>query len=291
MAKAKRCVRSSKATLRPANRPPPPTSRGTAAASNPCHIGIDIGSHRTRIAIWADGTEIVVENKHSFSLEHYPGDFPSALYVFDKDGSPSADDIYLVDREDPNRLSVSAKYVFYALADASDTLLEQYPLLHHLMTKKKDPSFKDRLRRGMIQLLTVLRDRAMAVCKARNWHVRKIGLTIPVQWTLEFEEVYCGLVSEVFQIDPGVVYFFTETEALARYLFKHHGAQIDPNEQHNAVMFYDYGGHNMVSYHLTARVSCLIWFLERLRLRGCPRRRESRAAQFLSGWKNIRWGA
>lgn len=170
--------------------------------------------------------------------------------MFDDDTSPTADNVYLIEGEDPNRLSVSAKYVFYALTDTKDALLEQYPPVHHLVARKKDPVFKAKLRNAMVTLLSVLRDRALAVCRSKKLQVAKIGLTIPVQWTLEFEEVYRELVSEVFEINQDAIYFFTETEALARYLFKYHAAQMDPDGEHNAVLFFDFGGHNMVGIWL-----------------------------------------
>lgn len=190
----------------------------------------------------------MVENQHNHNTDtsSYAGDFPSALYVFDDDTSTTADNVYPIDGENPNRLSVSAKYVFYALTDITDALYEQYPLVHHLVRKKQDPVFKEKLRGAMITLLSVLRDRAMAVCRLKRLQVAKVGLTIPVQWTLEFEEVYRELVSEVFGIDQEAIYFFTETEALARYLFKDQAEQMDPNGEHNTILFFDFGGHNMV---------------------------------------------
>jgi len=216
--------------------------------SQSCCLGIDIGSHRTRICIWADGSDTIVDNMHSFCLggASYPCDFPSALYVFDEDSALTADNLYLIEGEDSTRMSVSAKYAFYALTNISDALLEQYPPVHNLMARREDPAFRDKLRRGLIALLSVLRDRALAVCQTKKLQVVRIGLTIPVQWTLEFEEVYRELVCKVFKVDQDVIYFFTETEALARYLLKHNADQMDPDGEHNAIMFFDFGGHNMV---------------------------------------------
>ncbi|KAK1757090.1 hypothetical protein QBC47DRAFT_378392 [Echria macrotheca] len=249
MAKAKVKAKARKAppSYGPARRQtgtlPPAT---TPAALAPCCLGIDIGSHRSRICIWADGSEIVVENQYSHDLDstHYPGDFPSALYVFD-DASPGADKVYLEEGEYETRQSISAKYVFYALTESSDALLEQYPPAHHILLKKRDPVFRAKLRAGLTMLLSVLRRRAMDVCRIRKLQVSKIGLTIPVQWTLEFEEVYRGLVAEVFEIPSDIIYFFTETEALARYLFKYNETQMDPDGKHQAVLFFDFGGHNL----------------------------------------------
>jgi hypothetical protein len=167
------------------------------------------------------------------------------------DDAPSGDEsVYLEEGEYETRQSISAKYVFYALAEISDTLLEQYPPVYQLNAKKQDPEFKAKLRRALAVLLSALRRRAMAVCRARKLRIAKVGLTIPVQWTLEFEEIYRGLVAEVFEIQQEIIYFFTETEALARYLFKYKAAQMDPEGKHNTVLFFDFGGHNMACVHL-----------------------------------------
>lgn len=144
---------------------------------------------------------------------------------------------------------MSAKYVFYPLANASDTLLEQYPSVRDLTKKKDDPVFRGQLRRGLITLLSALRDAASAVCHERGIRIVKIGLTIPVQWGLEFEDVYSSLVMEVFDMrDTRQIHFFTETEALSRYLYKHHGHELDRGDRHNAILFLDFGGHNMVLF-------------------------------------------
>jgi hypothetical protein len=190
--------------------------------------------------------QIVVENKMYQTLTgaFTPCDFPSALYVFDD----VSQDVYYADDEFPSRQSVSAKYVFYPLANASDTLLDQYPSVHHLTDKKDDPVFRGQLRRGLIALLSTLRDAARAVCREHGIRMARIGLTIPVQWGLEFEDVYRELVKEVFDMrDETQIHFFTETEALSRYLYKHHGHELDPGNQHNSILFLDFGGHNMVS--------------------------------------------
>ncbi|KAK3899622.1 hypothetical protein C8A05DRAFT_17963 [Staphylotrichum tortipilum] len=202
------------------------------ASTDRC-LGIDIGSHRTRVCIrvMSTETELVVENPQYLGLSnaYTPCDFPSALYLFDDIG----EDVYLLDDDDTGRRWVSAKYVFYALANASDALLEQYPSVHHLMERKDEPEF-------------ALQDAAAAVCRDHGLRIVKIGLTIPVQWGLEFEDVYRALVLEVLEmVDTSRVYFFTEAEALARYLYKYQAHKLDPSDQHNAILFFDFGGHNM----------------------------------------------
>ncbi|KAH6839516.1 hypothetical protein B0I37DRAFT_386622 [Chaetomium sp. MPI-CAGE-AT-0009] len=220
--------------------------RKTAGGLQDACLGIDIGSHRSRVCLRIIGTtqEIVVENKMYRDLTgpYTPCDFPSALYIFDD----VSQDVYFLEDEDLGRQWVSAKYAFYPLANASDTLLEQYPSVHQLTNRKDDPSFRAQLRRGLIALLSGLRDAASAVCRKMGLRIVRIGLTIPVQWGLEFEDVYRDLVKEVFQMhDPDQIHFFTETEALSRYLYKHHAHELDPNDRHDAILFLDFGGHNM----------------------------------------------
>ncbi len=189
-------------------------------------------------------TELVVQNPQYFTLSNsnIPCDFPSALYLFDN----ISQDVYFLGDDDTGRQWVSAKYVFYTLANASDALLEQYPLIHHLEERKDEPEFRGQLRRGLIALLSAIRDAVCAVCRLRRLRICKIGLTIPVQWGLEFEEVYSALVTEVFEMAASQIYFFTEAEALSRHLYKSHAHELDPYGQHNAILFLDFGGHNMV---------------------------------------------
>ncbi len=185
--------------------------------------------------------ELVVENKHFF--EQLPCDFPSALYVFDDIDH----DVYLLEGADPSRRSVSAKYVFYPLANISDALLEQYPAVHYIMEQKDKPEFGRQLRRGMIALLSALQAAAGALCREYKLRIVKIGLTIPVQWGLEFKDVYRDLVLEVFKmIEASQIHFFTEAEALMRYLYKYQAHRLDPTNRHGAILLFDFGGYHMV---------------------------------------------
>jgi hypothetical protein len=217
-------------------------------------------------------TGVVVENTqyYSYGDAYTPCDFPSALYVFDDVSQP----VYLLGDDGSARRCVSAKYVFYFLANASDALLEQYPPVCLLMERKDDPEFRAQLRRAMVALLSALRDATAAVCRDQGLRIVKIGLTIPVQWGLAFEDVYRSLVVDVFDIpDATHIYFFTETEALLIYLYKYHARTLDSCNQHNAILFFDFGGYNMVtnkaalSSVLVVRVLIQRWHqIERLSL-------------------------
>ncbi len=198
-------------------------------------------------------TPIVLENQQFFE-QTMPCEFSSALYVFDDIDQ----DVYLLREGDPSRRCVSAKYVFYILANASDALLDQYPPARELQERKNEPEFRRQLFRGMIALLSALQAAAEAVCRENRLRIVKIGLTIPVQWGLEFEDVYRDLVMEVFETDASQVYFYTEAEALARYLYKYQAHRLDPRDRHEAILFFDFGGHNMV------RPPALLFFLREL---------------------------
>lgn len=207
-------------------------------------LGLDLGSYSTRACLrTASGLEVVVENKDSMNPDntYYAADFPSAIYPFDDVSLP----VYLPDR-DPGRQETSAKYAFYVFARASDELLEEYPLAHHLTERKDDTTFKNQLRKGVVGLVTVVRNAALAICKSQRYRIVKIALTIPVQWTLDFEDAYRGIILEVFHdSDESDIAFFTETESLGRYLYKYYAHDLDPDDQYNSLMFFDFGGHNM----------------------------------------------
>ena len=59
-----------------------------------------------------------------------------------------------------------------------------------------------------------MRRRKPPHCEDRRYHPRAIGL--------EFETVYRSAISSAFPDLEAKVYFYTEIEALARYLFKHY---------------------------------------------------------------------
>ncbi|KAK0619471.1 hypothetical protein B0T14DRAFT_496212 [Immersiella caudata] len=151
-------------------------------------LGIDLGSYSTRAALrTATGSEFVIENKESMnsSNSYYAADFPSAIYPFDHVSQP----VYLLS-PDHSRRETSAKYAFYVLAYADDKLLEEYAVAQRLTNRQNDPAFRKQLRRGIVGLLTVVRDATMTVCRSKRYRIARIGLSIPVQWTSDFEDVY-----------------------------------------------------------------------------------------------------
>lgn len=143
-----------------------------------------------------------------------PGDFSSAIYPFEPDGPT-----YLYEESDPTRRPVSAKYAFYALVVASDELLEQYPLVDELVAGRDDRAFKQRLKRGLEELFIRIGRLSRAICDENDYEIDFIGLSIPSQWTMDFEALYRSIVVTAFGCKyKDRVVFVYETEALGHYL-------------------------------------------------------------------------
>jgi len=186
-----------------------------------------------------------VENKqrNNLSSRYEKGDFSTSCHPFDDNGP-----VYVGDEPDPERRSISLKYAFYVLANASDELLQQYALVQPMLDLKEDPEFRDRLDQGLRQLFSTIQRHVKAICTRRKLQVDTIALSIPAQWNLDFEDTYRDIVAKVFAHEPDKVCFNTETEALAHYLFRDHIEELPlGNDGQYVVLFLDFGGHNMVS--------------------------------------------
>lgn len=102
------------------------------------------------------------------------------------------------------RHDMSLKYGMYVLANASTAeglgldLLQQYPLVQEIMaTLKDDADFPARLRQDLVELFSEIRGRIYTFCARAGLRITRIGLTIPVQWTLEFEGIYSSMMAWV----------------------------------------------------------------------------------------------
>ncbi|KAK8037551.1 hypothetical protein PG991_000897 [Apiospora marii] len=216
-------------------------------------LGIDLGSTSTRAVL---GPHYVEEtNRAVQSLRFAPGDFSSAIYPFEADGPT-----YLYEESDPTRRPVSAKYAFYALVVASDELLEQYPLVDELVAGRDDRAFQQRLRRGLEALFIRIGRLTRAICDENDYEIDVIGLSIPSQWTMDFEDLYRAIVVSAFGAKyKDRVVFVYETEALGHYLCTHACPARDYAKKllqsavkggqektvcHDVLLFIDFGGHN-----------------------------------------------
>lgn len=175
-------------------------------------LGIDLGSTSTRAVL---GPHYVEEtNRAVQSLRFAPGDFCSAIYPFEANGPT-----YLYEESDPMRRPVSAKYAFYALVVASDELLEQYPLADELVAGRDNQAFQQRLKRGLEELFIRIGRLTHAICDENDYEIDVIGLSIPSQWTLDFEDLYRSVIVKAFgaRYRDRIVFVY-ETEALGHYL-------------------------------------------------------------------------
>ncbi|RYP18208.1 hypothetical protein DL765_004065 [Monosporascus sp. GIB2] len=219
-------------------------------------LGIDLGSTSLRGRIVCPRTRKVIPIQNSQtgarSNRLTVGDFSVAAYPFGRTGK-----VYLGDDPDPERESVSLKYAFYVLANGSDELLEEYRLLDKFRSRKHDPVLRERLQEGLDQLFSRFFGRVKAVCKTRRVLITKIALSIPSQWTLEFEDVYRDVIARAARVvntSEIEIFFVTETQALAHFICsKYLEILIHPNGVGSEVfLFLDFGGHNMNSciYHV-----------------------------------------
>ncbi|KAK7972624.1 hypothetical protein PG988_006758 [Apiospora saccharicola] len=211
-------------------------------------LGIDLGSTSSRAVL---GPHYVEEtNRAVHSLRFANGDFSSAIYPFEPNGP-----VYLYEESDPMRKPVSAKYAFYALVDASDELLEQYPLVEDLIAGRDNKTFQHRLRRGLEALFIRIARLTRAICDENDYEIDVIGLSIPSQWTMDFEELYRSIIVTAFgpRYRDRVVFVY-ETEALGHYLCTDYikrllqhaakGGQMQKTVCHDVLLFIDFGGHN-----------------------------------------------
>ncbi|KAK0719352.1 hypothetical protein B0H67DRAFT_485946, partial [Lasiosphaeris hirsuta] len=168
--------------------------------------------------------------------------FSSTGYPFD-----GLEPVYLGNNVDADRQRISLKYGMYILANASDVLLEEYPILELLAERMDDPALRRQCWNGLVQLMTEVRKRVDTVCQNERLQIKRIAMTVPAQWTLDFEDRYIELMGNVFNFPRDDIYFVTETEALAWCAFTEvpYLNDLGLGSLHNNIIFFDFGGHNM----------------------------------------------
>ena len=155
--------------------------------------------------------------------------------------------------------------------------MPQYPILQRLLAEKAsvgDAAFRARLEEAFDQFLSFIltaMKKALGLWRPERgeeqMRIKTVVLTIPSQWSLNFEDLLRRLFlrsfRKVFADKPElaarglVVEFHTEADALAHYIFhESHGnfrlgaGMPDIQEilsKTNAQCFIDCGGHNSVS--------------------------------------------
>lgn len=179
-----------------------------------------------------------------------PTDFSSTGYPFEENA-----DVYLGNMGNelaPERKPISLKYGVYLLAGADDQVLKQYDVLRPMIAFRHDNKFLRKLQHGIKALFRDIQARVEAFCTLNRWRLTKITLSIPAEWSLEFEEVYRGLISEVFMLPLMDIYFITEIEAVTHYVCQQHSDVLFTADLHRQfVLFLDFGGHNAVNLTFT----------------------------------------
>ncbi|KAK5657529.1 hypothetical protein OQA88_3102 [Cercophora sp. LCS_1] len=216
-------------------------------------LGIDFGSTSTRAAILCKDKrqELPVENisRDNLNSRFDKFDFSSAAFPFEDHlpGQP----VYFI-RGNAERRPISNKYCMYPLVGLKDKILTEYPLVQDLLSRKDEPAFRARMRRGLIEMFIEVVKRALVICRREKISITRVSLTTPAIWTIEFEDLYAGLICEAFRsIDsaPPItrrdIDFCLETEALAHFVFKKCADEVDPDKKYKYVLLIDFGGHNM----------------------------------------------
>lgn len=156
--------------------------------------------------------------------------------------------MYLGEAPDHGRRAISLKYALYILTRERDRVFDgEYSLVTPLRDHRDDPAFQSRLQEGLVDLLSAVHEAVAKKCVLYSLKIQTIALSIPTQWTLEFEDVYKQIVLEVFPLPEDAICFYTETESLAHVLMTENLEQISSGEDHDVFLFLDFGGHNMVS--------------------------------------------
>ncbi|KAF6835285.1 hypothetical protein CPLU01_04365 [Colletotrichum plurivorum] len=152
--------------------------------------------------------------------------------------------VYLGEAPDYGRRAIPLKYAFYILTLERDRVFDgEYSLVTPLREHRDDPDFQSRLQEGLVDLLSAVHEEVVNQCDLHS--LKTIALSIPTQWTLEFEDVYKQIVLEVFPLPGDSICFYTETESLAHVLMTENLKQILTGGDHDVFLFLDFGGHNM----------------------------------------------
>ncbi|KAI1356292.1 hypothetical protein F5Y01DRAFT_309705 [Xylaria sp. FL0043] len=211
-------------------------------------LAIDLGTTSSRATLFIPSVprncDIVNTSSASGNGRFNEGEYSSTIYPIDGD-----EPIYEGNTARPNRPSLSAKLSFPSLAEgASESNLYQegYELvLRHLATLNDD-GVRERARRGIEDLLGIIARDVGRQCEKIKPQVdiSAIALSIPGHWTLAFEEVYQKMIKKAFNKNKVDIFFLTEAEALAHFLY-HERLLEDEKGKGSIVLIMDFGGHNM----------------------------------------------
>ncbi|KAI1429974.1 hypothetical protein F5Y12DRAFT_214812 [Xylaria sp. FL1777] len=226
----------------------------TAAKKPPqeAFLGIDLGTTSSRAMLFVPAsrrTYNIVNNSGSTGNGRFnEGEYSSTIYPVD-----GLDPVYNGNVAIPSRPSLSAKISFPSIVGESlGSNLHQkgYELVLHHLDMLQDDNARERARKGIEALLHVLScdvDRQCSKIKPKVI-IKAIALSIPAHWTLEFEELYREMIGKSFPKYQGDIFFLTEAEALAHFLYRSHREILVPTpggKDGIIVLIIDFGGHNM----------------------------------------------
>lgn len=217
-------------------------------------IDIDFGSTDVRAFAWlARGIGKCFPNPNAFHIGLDGMSYPAYGYLYDDNGS-----IYLPQTLYVNREPESLKYWFYLLSGDPHKLMEQYPLMKKLRNAY-NVKLRGKLETGIVAVLRNLRtviERNEAFV-AHGWRIGRLCVTVPNQWTLEFEEVYTTPLAAAFswtlEETKRRTLFYTESDALGWFLLSSDdyvkvATLLRGREEQRVVLILDFGGHNSVRH-------------------------------------------
>lgn len=150
------------------------------------------------------------------------GEFSSTIYPIDENGP-----LYNGNVAHPGRVALSAKMSFPSLVSNEFGLelhKEGYALVLSHLELLQDDEVCQRAKQGIKELFKAIYRRFRVQFSGRKLRVtiKAIGLSIPAHWTLEYEDLYRKIIMETFNNFQGDIFFLTEAEALAHYMFRDH---------------------------------------------------------------------
>jgi hypothetical protein len=199
--------------------------------------------------------------------------FSSYIYPYDHTSSnPEAEKVYPGNNRIDDRRSVSSKLAMYTMMGMPEEIAAQSHELKEMSDSLQQiPGIQNIIRIGIQQMLFVVLRRAHLIltpnAPAPRVVLDAIALTVPAQWTIEFEEEYGQVFAEawarVVDYPPPQIIFLHEGQTNAHFVFWRgtDNARTDremylPESQQdiftigrttNAVLIIDAGGHSTVS--------------------------------------------
>ncbi|KAK7697196.1 hypothetical protein SLS64_013801 [Diaporthe eres] len=241
-------------------------------------LAIDWGSEAVRAKLYykmGNGQPAEKVLQHTPIIQNIPMDrrevrrqFTSHIYPFDNTSPNTPGEVvYPGNNRLPGRRSISSKLGMYAVVGISDEVARQSPELQDLrILVRRQPEIKQMIRIGIEQIMY------RVLCKAHESltlnpapmprALDAVALTIPAQWTIDFEEEYGELLisawERVFDGTAPLLIFLSEGQTNAHYAFYRGSVTSIDDRQHlshrgffdigrckNAVLLIDAGGHSV----------------------------------------------